>query len=112
MNEQQNPKPSTSPLSTEDNEALAAIEALCNEIIGASNGKNIEVFLSFFHRGDPAGTNRIATNFSPPGMLGLISGMLATMQLDEAAIKETSEALINGMERKLMGTPKIEVVKR
>lgn len=112
MSEQQPHPPVEPQVSAEDSTALSAIEALCNDIIKASQGKNIEVFLSFFHRADPAGTNRIATNFSPPGMLGLMSGMLATMQLDEKAIKEASEAIMAGMERKLMPTQKIEVVKR
>lgn len=104
-----------------DKDRLLKMEGLCNALLQEAQGHEIEVFTAFFDRRDPGSTNKVGTNCSPAGFMGLITGMVAALQLDEKAAKAIGEAIHAGLLRKMGATPqpqngkppkpKIEVVK-
>ncbi len=104
----------------EDNDRLIKMEGLCNAILAEAQGHPIEVFTAFFDRRNPGETNKVGTNCSPAGYMGLITGMVAALQLDEKAAKAVGEAIHAGLLRKMGAAPQngappkptIEVVKR
>lgn len=101
-----------------DKDRLLKMEALCNALLQEAQGHEIEVFTAFFDRRDPGNTNKVGTNCSPAGFMGLITGIVAALQIDEKSAKAVGEALLSGLQRK-MGIapaqaevkPTIEVVK-
>lgn len=86
-------------------EALAAL-------IEKSKEHDAQVFVTYFLPNDPAGTSRMATNFSSAGMVSLISALTGSLGLDEKAMKAVSTALMEGLERKILKGPALEIVQR